>query len=520
LASDAPAGPGAVGIPGAIEISPQSETLSQGILDDSDAGSALFGGDFILVDASENLPDPQDLNLIVDLGSLALQVRPISSINQGTYWTITYPDGYTPALNFHVGIGFESAFNQPIAISDIRVVPPAWNNTAGGDWNTSANWTTFDSGLSPNTQGLEADFLGGITSNQTVSTSTTVNIGTILLSNTAASYTLAATASGNITMNMPGVEPAVINDQAGTHFISAPLILASSTNITVANSGDALHLSGQITGARGLTINGSGTVSLESANNYGGATTVTSGTLLVNTSGALPSTTNLTIGSSTTTALVQLGTNTGIQTISGLTINSGSALDVTNNHIIIDYAAGTQTDADAQIRQYLINGYAGGTWTGGGINSSAAALPANNASYTLGYADGADTIVYGVSTGEIEVKYTIQGDANLDGVVNGEDFTILASNLGKQVNAWDRGDFNYDGVVGGDDFTALVSHLGMQANGADLSLPASDLAAIDAFAAANGLMANVPEPTSAALLLAGGICLAARRRFAKNRQEN
>jgi hypothetical protein len=42
-------------------------------------------------------------------------------------------------------------------------------------------------------------------------------------------------------------------------------------------------------------------------------------------------------------------------------------------------------------------------------------------------------------------------------------------------------------------------------------LPASDLAAIDAFAAANGLMADVPEPTSAGLLLAAGVGMLARR---------
>jgi hypothetical protein len=38
-----------------------------------------------------------------------------------------------------------------------------------------------------------------------------------------------------------------------------------------------------------------------------------------------------------------------------------------------------------------------------------------------------------------------------------------------------------------------------QAIGADIALPASDLAAIDAFAQANGLMADVPEPASLGL---------------------
>jgi hypothetical protein len=81
------------------------------------------------------------------------------------------------------------------------------------------------------------------------------------------------------------------------------------------------------------------------------------------------------------------------------------------------------------------------------------------------------------------------------------------------VSAWDKGDFNYDGVVSGDDFTLLVGNLGKAANGADVTLPASDLAAIDAFAAANGLsLASVPEPVSASILMIAGMGMLARRR--------
>jgi PEP-CTERM motif len=43
-------------------------------------------------------------------------------------------------------------------------------------------------------------------------------------------------------------------------------------------------------------------------------------------------------------------------------------------------------------------------------------------------------------------------------------------------------------------------------------LPASDYVAIDAFAAANGLMADVPEPASASLLIIAGMGVLSRRR--------
>jgi hypothetical protein len=213
-----------------------------------------------------------------------------------------------------------------------------------------------------------------------------------------------------------------------------------------------------------------------------------------------------------------LATNTGSESISGLSILAGSSMDITNNHFFISYTAATRAALDASVRGYLINGRNGGAWNGtsgasagGGINSSTAALPANS-HYAIGYADGADGVVAGLSSGQIEIKYTLLGDADLDGSVTGSDFTALVGNLGKSGRVWDQGDFDYDGSVTGSDFTDLVGNLGKSASGADVAIPASDYAAIDAFAAANGLMADVPEPTTMGVLTLGALGMLARRR--------
>jgi fibronectin-binding autotransporter adhesin len=220
----------------------------------------------------------------------------------------------------------------------------------------------------------------------------------------------------------------------------------------------------------------------------------------------------LTIGDGSVANTLHLAVNSGLSTQSGLTILGHSALDLGNNHMILTYAPGTQSSTDATVRGYIIAGRNGGAWNGtGGINSSIAALPANN-HYAIGYADGADGKVAGLSSGQIEIKYTLLGDADLDGAVTGSDFTALVGNLGKSGRVWDQGDFDYDGSVTGSDFTALVGNLGKSASGASIVLPASDYAAIDAFAAANGLMADVPEPASASLLLIAGMGVLSRRR--------
>jgi len=121
-----------------------------------------------------------------------------------------------------------------------------------------------------------------------------------------------------------------------------------------------------------------------------------------------------------------------------------------------------------------------------------------------------------LSSGQIEIKYTLLGDANLDGAVNGSDFAILASNFNKAVNSWDAGDFNYDGAANGADFALLASNFN---KGASLSsVDSADVAKLDSFAAANGLMADVPEPAAAGLLLVAGLSSLALRKRARTVQ--
>jgi arabinogalactan endo-1,4-beta-galactosidase len=376
-----------------------------------------------------------------------------------------------------------------LGVDAFGVTQNQWNTSASGSWNTSGNWTTNST---PTGVGVEADFFGAITGSQTISTSTPITLGTINFNN-ANTYIIGGT--GSVTMQ-DGVGWANVVVQSGAQQINVPFTVASDAILTVEN-GASLQLSGPVTVNAGqtLTQTGSGTVS------YTSTVTVSSGA-------------NITFADSThvqgltiaPTGIAVIAATAGKTVLTADSLSNSGTINVQKNEMIVNYTA---SDPAASIRSQLLSGYNGGLWNGVGITSSAAAA---NPGYGLGYADGADGIVAGLSPGQIEIVYTLYGDANLDGVVNGSDFGILAANFGQQVNGWDQGDFNYDGVVNGSDFGALAANFGQEASGGAVALPSSDYAALDAFAAANGLLADVPEPASFGLIVLAGIGSLGRRR--------
>jgi hypothetical protein len=205
---------------------------------------------------------------------------------------------------------------------------------------------------------------------------------------------------------------------------------------------------------------------------------------------------------------LQLGTSTGLTQLTSLSISSSGALDVTNNHIIINYGSGP--DPINAIAAEIKNGFHGGLWNGLGILSSTAAT---NSAYGLGYADSADPgNPAGLASGTIEIAYTLLGDADLNGVVNAVDFGILAANFNHGSTAWDQGDFNYQGVVNAVDFGYLAANFNEGASGTSVGPSALNDPALVAFATANGLMADVPEPGSIIILAGGSLGLMARSR--------
>jgi hypothetical protein len=176
----------------------------------------------------------------------------------------------------------------------------------------------------------------------------------------------------------------------------------------------------------------------------------------------------------------------------------------------------------ATVRDKVLSGRGGSGlgkgWNGMGITSSAAATTNTTEpeSRSVGYAENS-TMPLGpfatfrgqpVDGTSILIAYTRTGDANLDGVANDDDVTIVSATYAPGVPqaSWALGDFDYNGFVDDDDVTLLGAFYDPAAQA--LTLPSPDLPAAGA---RRGITAAaVPEPGTVALLVIGLIAVLLR----------
>ena len=172
-----------------------------------------------------------------------------------------------------------------------------------------------------------------------------------------------------------------------------------------------------------------------------------------------------------------------------INFSGDGALDLTRGAGIVEYDAASPI---ADLTSRIASGFNAGSWNGAGIRSSAAAQTAGMA---IGIAEAGDlgvTSFFGVPVDATTVlmRYTRIGDANLSGVTDIADFSILATNFNLP-GGWGKGDFDYSGAVGLPDFALLAANFNQSV--------LSELA-----------RASVPEP--AGLLVTPLLALLARRR--------
>ncbi len=153
--------------------------------------------------------------------------------------------------------------------------------------------------------------------------------------------------------------------------------------------------------------------------------------------------------------------------VAPLSVSGTGLVDLTNNDMIVQNVGSSGL---SQLTALINQGYNAGHWNGtAGITSSTAAGLANTAlgvelNSTAGGAALLSTFDgVSVANTDVLVKYTYYGDANLDGVVNGSDYTLIDNGFNNSLTGWHNGDFNYDGIVNGDDYTLIDNAFNTQA---------------------------------------------------------
>jgi hypothetical protein len=482
-------------------------------------------------------------------GASAVILAAYTGTRTGTFGTTSpLPAGYT--------LDYGDGSNSFIVL---RPANPTneWFRTDGGAWHTAGNWLT---GVVPNGNTATARLGTAMLTDGTIDLAgTNTTVKTLRFNNGAASYTVGASGGGRLTLAADAGNASIVFEDGNTrdHFVSAGLTLAANVDINA--GGEVLALSGQQnwggrsvnvlsgtvryaptaassnTAGASLTISAPATVELagtasstsDGVNHVNvtnnGVFSVATGNQAVGTLNGAGSTTvadaatltathvrqsSLTIGAGGKVTTRLGGTTSSLASLSlaGTPAAPTATLDLTNSALVVDYPVAGPSP-DATIREQIISGRGGSglgkTWNGPGITSSqAAADPVN--SMSVGYAVNgtlplgpyADFRGIPVDNSSVLMRYTRTGDANLNGVVDNNDVTIVGANFapGFEKPRWDLGDFDYNGFVDNNDVTLL----GVYYNPGATPIPApADSAGV----------AAVPEPSTLAMLLLGVLAL-------------
>lgn len=373
----------------------------------------------------------------------------------------------------------------------------AWNGGIG-NWSDAHGW---HAGVVPNYSGTEAridNSNSGTASNVTLDQNATVSDLILNLNDTLS-------ISSGKTLTLSGPAASILSGTVNNSGTLSSNALISNTGTFMQDSGGTLAMSGSFTNTGNATLDGTQQWAPGAVLNNNSGTTVfnsdagsaSSYTLTVNAGGgsvAFVSSQHLLalnlsgIGQG---HIVTLYTPVTLE-VKSLSISGSAALDIGGNMLVVDYSGSSPLNS---IRDDLKN------------KSIFSSIAKADTQHRLGiaYIDDGSSIT-------AEVKYL--GDANMDGVVNADDYALIDRSFAKQLASayWTDGDFNYDGIVNGADYL-LMDQVFLHQGGALSPELLAEREAEFGPDYASQLMGAVPEPVGMTALAACVGLLVRRRRW-------
>jgi hypothetical protein len=380
----------------------------------------------------------------------------------------------------------------------IAAAGSTWNIDGGGAWNDPGNWT----GGVPDAVGAEARFLDKLTAANApavITLGANRTAGKITFDN---SNTYEIAVSTHVLTLDNGSSPAEINVPNGTHTIGTVTRLATDTRADVRSRLDVTSAL-MVDPTRTLEKVGPGTLDVGGTSGVG--IQLAPGARLEAREGDI-TTGNIRGGAveidDGRISIKPDGTNAGVSVLDSLQFDGAGAFDLADNDLIVRATAATRQSVLDELvtRIRTARDAAAGRWQGPGLTSSAAEANALTGLAAMTNPGLASFGGQNVGADDVLVAYTYNGDANLDGRVNADDYFRIDSGFLDQPQdpTYAEGDFNYDGTINADDYFSIDSAFLGQTG----TLKGRGVNAI----------AAVPEPEVGALLTGLGLLGRRRRR--------
>ncbi len=426
----------------------------------------------------------------------------------------------TRLVNFHGGTLQMKAINDavanptyPYAGNYMEGLNGAYVYSEGGTIDTNGQNVTINQALlAPTGQGVTAATITNGGSGYRSAPIVVVARGAGDTTGTGATAVARINAAGTvtgITITNPGTDYTVapvfqLIANAGSNYANQQVPFGTASTVVTAQTATIAGVISNNVGG-GITKTGVGTLTINGANTYTGPTNVNQGELKLGTN--LTTSSNVAVSGTGTVTIPSNGANNRVIKTGSVSVTGSGNINIDDNKLILT-AQGVGTwngSAYTDVTGLIAAGYTpNNDFSGNGIVTTQSNATGGNTLTNIGVVSNSDigASTFGgqsVGANDTLVAYTYGGDANLDGVVNGDDYFQIDSATASS-HGWFNGDFNYDGIINGDDYFLIDSNFAAQ--GAAISMTSSGLAGVTA----------VPEPASIALVGVAAAALLGRRR--------